>query len=120
MGSIALSIAIQGHRSPADKSSAMQNRTDTGGHGQTIDPPAKKLDHNGLGCSVVSFLSEKHTIRVSSLDTGGGIRLPSDGKKHDYADTGGGTLPGGSGKRFDVSCYQAGHQLKVSNTRSSV
>lgn len=120
MGSIALSICIQGHGSPADESSAMQNRTDTGGHGQTIDPPAKKLDQDGAGSSVVPFLSETHAFRVSSVDTGGGIRLPSDGKKHDFADTGGGTLPGGSGKRFDVSCYQAGHQLKVSNTRSSV
>ena len=118
MGSIALSVFIQGHRFPTGESSGIYNRTDTGGRGQTIDPPAKKLDHDWAGCSFASNHSEKPEFHVCSFDTGG-IRLPSDGKKHDYVDTGGGTLPGGMGKKFNVNLDLSDHHPQWVNAKGS-
>lgn len=53
---------------------------ENGGRGQTIDPAPKKFGY-------------------TSLDIGGGVKLPSDGKKSDLFVETGGMIPGGAGKK---------------------
>jgi len=86
--------------------------SDTGGRGQTIDPPAKKVDFylNGTLNTKVPIDCDVQN-RNACFDTGGGVRIPSDGKKHDFVQTGGGTIPGGSGKKSEPNPDPAQRRL---------